>query len=54
MKNILSRKCFLLVLSPVLAFGSLLVDDTPRKPGEWGFRPVANSTIQVTPPGFSW
>jgi len=44
----------LLLLAPVLAFSALKVDDTPGKPGEWGFRPAADSTSQTTPPGFCW
>lgn len=49
-------KLFMLAafLVPVLCSAVLKVDDTPQKPGEWGFRPVLDSTIQVTPPGFSW
>ena len=39
---------------PAFGFGVLKVDDTPRKPGEWGFRPAPDSVIQVTPPGFCW
>ena len=42
------------LLLPVLAAGALSVDDTPRKPGEWGFRPAPSSVIHVTPPGFCW
>ncbi len=30
------------------------IDETPVRPGEWGFRPAEGSVSQVTPPGFSW
>ena len=30
------------------------LDETPARPGEWGFRPAGGSVSQVTPPGFSW
>ena len=30
------------------------LDETPARPGEWGFRPADGSVSQVTPPGFSW
>lgn len=29
-------------------------DETPARPGEWGFRPQADETLRVTPPGFAW
>ena len=32
----------------------LELDETPARPGEWGFRPAEGSVSQVTPPGFSW
>jgi hypothetical protein len=32
----------------------LKVDDSPGKPGEWGFHPADDSTSQVNPPGFVW
>jgi hypothetical protein len=42
------------VCSPLFVFGDLKVDDSPAKPGFWGFRPADEEVIQVTPPGFSW
>ncbi|MBT7302017.1 MAG: hypothetical protein HN849_20995, partial [Victivallales bacterium] len=52
-------------VSPVrfaFAFASLglaslaapVLDETPGKSSEWGFRPLASTPSQVTPPGFSW
>lgn len=32
----------------------LKLDMTPARSGEWGFRPASDTTIQVTPPAFSW
>jgi len=55
MKKILSDKLLLILLIvPVFGFSALTVDDTPRKPGEWGFQPAPDSKINVTPPGFCW
>jgi hypothetical protein len=42
-------------LLAVAAPGATLeVDDAPGRPGEWGFRPVEESTVEVNPPGFVW
>ena len=42
-------------LTPVLAGATLpVVDETPGKPDEWGFRPREREESMVTPPGFSW
>jgi len=30
------------------------VDDSPAKPGEWGYRPINGGTVARTPPPFSW
>ena len=54
LRNDIISVLFGVLLIPALCFGALKVDDTPRKPGEWGFRPAPDSTIQVTPPGFCW
>lgn len=29
-------------------------NETPAKPGEWGFKPVAGEAVAITPPGFVW
>lgn len=44
----------LMAASQTLAAEHLSIDETPGKPGEWGFRPSDGSVSQVTPPGFSW
>ncbi len=49
----------LLFISICLLFSSYAantqkVNDSPAKPGEWGFHPADGSTIEVTPPGFTW
>jgi len=33
---------------------TLSVNDTPAKPGEWGFRPRDGEETPVTPPGLVW
>jgi hypothetical protein len=43
----------LLVATAALAAVPSL-DESPAKPGEWGFRPVDGDLCAVTPPGFSW
>ncbi|MBN2451420.1 MAG: DUF4962 domain-containing protein [Lentisphaeria bacterium] len=42
-----------LVLAAAVS-GAPAVDDSPAKPGEWGFRPEAGGVTLVTPPGFAW
>lgn len=42
------------IFVPLWCLGAFTVDDTPAKPGEWGFRPEQNSVTHVTPPGFCW
>ena len=32
----------------------LAPDDSPAKPGEWGFRPAEGSAVEANPPGFVW
>ncbi|MFH0945686.1 MAG: DUF4962 domain-containing protein [Planctomycetota bacterium] len=32
----------------------LPLDESPARPGEWGFRPAEGRIEAVTPPGFSW
>jgi len=32
----------------------LAPDDSPAKPGEWGFRPADGSTVEANPPAFAW
>ena len=32
---------------------ALTIDETPARPGEWGFRPE-NTTTEETPPAFVW
>ena len=44
----------LMAASQALAAKRPSIDETPGKPGEWGFRPADGSVSQVTPPGFSW
>ncbi len=43
-----------LVALSVGAQAATAVDDTPGKPGEWGFHPEEGSTSRTTPPGFVW
>jgi len=49
-----------LALACVLGFFSVAeaqaptVDDSPAKPGEWGYRPINGGTVARTPPPFSW
>ena len=38
----------------VQAEAVLVPDETPAKPGEWGFRPRVGEDVAVTPPGFVW
>ena len=33
---------------------TLKLDERPAEPGEWGYRPAADSVSQVNPPSFSW
>ncbi len=33
---------------------SIAPDESPAKPGEWGFRPSDGETTTLNPPGFSW
>ena len=33
---------------------SLAFDDTPARPGEWGFRPGLQATVRRNPPSFAW
>ena len=44
----------LLTLSQLTSVGALALDDSPAQPGEWGFRPVHESTASTTPPAFVW
>jgi len=46
----------MLYLIPILMTSLLSIglDDSPAKPGEWGFHPEENQHLNVTPPGFSW
>jgi hypothetical protein len=45
----------LLLLMPVTAAGQkLTLDERPAQPGEWDYRPAADSVSQVNPPSFSW
>ncbi|MBM3335519.1 DUF4962 domain-containing protein, partial [Candidatus Sumerlaeota bacterium] len=30
------------------------VDDSPARPGEWGFRPADAATVETNPPAFAW
>ncbi|MBN1851833.1 MAG: DUF4962 domain-containing protein, partial [Pirellulales bacterium] len=32
----------------------LALDESPAGDGEWGYRPAAGSTVQVSPPSFCW
>lgn len=48
------RFCLGLLSMGVVMHGGPALDETPGKPGEWGFRPEPNVPSQVTPPGFSW
>ncbi|MCA9436908.1 MAG: DUF4962 domain-containing protein, partial [Candidatus Omnitrophica bacterium] len=51
------RFLFVLILA-ALAFPQSLFalepDETPARPGEWGFRPSGGETVTMNPPGFSW
>jgi len=40
--------------TPALMAQGLTVNDAPRRPGEWGFRPADGATSATTPPGFVW
>ena len=45
----------LLLLAPVSAQDrTLQLDERPAVPGEWGYRPAADTVSQVNPPAFSW
>ncbi len=33
---------------------TLKVDDSPTRPGEWGFRPADGSSSETNPPAFAW
>ena len=30
------------------------LDETPGRPGEWGFRPADGSTVETNPPALTW
>ena len=32
----------------------LKLDETPARPGEWGYRPDIGAELRLTPPAFSW
>jgi len=38
----------------LLTADELPVDDSPKRPGEWGFRPSDGESSAVTPPSFVW
>jgi len=45
----------LLLLAPAFAQSQgLKLDEHPAQPGEWGYRPAADSVSRVNPPSFSW
>jgi hypothetical protein len=47
---------FLVLMCVSGAFGATpkILDERPARPGEWGFRPVAEATVSINPPSFSW
>jgi len=44
----------LLTLSQLVTAGALALDESPAGPTDWGFRPAAGSTADLTPPAFVW
>ncbi|MCA9443037.1 MAG: hypothetical protein KC964_19700, partial [Candidatus Omnitrophica bacterium] len=51
------RFLFVLILATLGFPQSLFAlepDETPARPGEWGFRPSGGETVTMNPPGFSW
>ena len=48
------RSLCLLFAVACLALGGTAVDDSPGRPGEWGFRPAEGQPSPVNPPGFVW
>ncbi len=44
----------MLVFTQACSARGIQVDDTPPRPGDWGFRPAEGSTVARTPPGFVW
>jgi len=49
-----ARFAFAFVSLSLVSLAAPTLDETPGKPGEWGFRPLAAVPSQVTPPGFCW
>ncbi len=51
-------KRFAFILIPLLfattAPAQIKLDESPARPGEWGYRPAAGAVSAVTPPAFSW
>ena len=52
-RNAVRPLVFLLVYAAAPAFGQAVVE-TPARPGEWGFRPPADTTSARNPPSFCW
>ena len=46
--------CSLLILSAAPSGAQIELDQRPAGPGEWGYRPAADSQVKVNPPHFSW
>ena len=48
------RTVALLLTTLALQSAALVLDERPVEPGEWGYRPAADTPSGVNPPGFSW
>ena len=54
-KSLTGTLLMLLMLVAASAQGQTVkLDQRPAEPGEWGYRPAADSVSQVNPPSFSW
>jgi hypothetical protein len=53
--NVFNAGISILLLCAAPGLGAqLALDERPTEPGEWGYRPAADSVSQVNPPSFSW